>query len=82
MGGGDAVSSALEQGFHQAGIETPPFRPIEIDHARNARNDLVISSDLARTTVMVIPTVEALVIVRAALALLEVRSGQARSTRH
>ena len=39
--------------------------------------DLVISSDLARTTVMVIPTVEALVIVRAALALL-----QARSTRH
>lgn len=50
---------------------------IEIDHARNARNDLVISSDLARTTVMVIPTVEALVIVRAAQALL-----QARSTRH
>ena len=50
---------------------------IEIDHARNARNDLVISSDLARTTVMVIPTVEALVIVRAALAML-----QARSTRH
>lgn len=60
---------------------------IEIDHAKNARNDLVISSDLARTTVMVVPTVEAEVIVRAALALLQARSGQARprqarSTRH
>ena len=60
---------------------------IEIDHGRNARNDLVISSDLARTTVMVMPTVEAEVIVRAALALLEARrpqarSGQALSTRH
>ncbi len=31
---------------------------IEIDHARNAANDRVISSDLARTTVMVIPTNE------------------------
>ena len=48
---------------------------IEIDHGRNARNELVISSDLARTTVMVVPTVEAEVIVRAALALLQARSG-------
>lgn len=39
---------------------------IEIDHARNAANDRVISTDLARTTVMVIPTNEELVIARAA----------------
>ncbi len=39
---------------------------IEIDHARNAANDRVISSDFARTTVMVIPTNEELVIARAA----------------
>jgi acetate kinase len=41
---------------------------IEIDHARNAANDAVISSDMARTTVMVIPTNEELVIARAARA--------------
>jgi acetate kinase len=41
---------------------------IEIDHGRNAANDAVISSDLARTTVMVIPTNEELVIARAARA--------------
>lgn len=39
---------------------------IEIDHARNSANDTVISSDFARTTVMVIPTNEELVIARAA----------------
>lgn len=39
---------------------------IEIDHARNAQNDRIISTDLARTTVMVIPTNEELVIARAA----------------
>lgn len=43
---------------------------IEIDHARNAANQWVISSDLARTTVMVIPTNEELVIARAARAAL------------
>jgi acetate kinase len=43
---------------------------IEIDHARNAANDRVVSSDLARTTVMVIPTNEELVIARAARAAL------------
>jgi acetate kinase len=42
---------------------------IEIDHARNAANERVISSDVARTTVMVIPTDEELVIARAARAL-------------
>jgi acetate kinase len=41
---------------------------IELEHARNAGNDRVISSDFARTTVMVIPTNEELVIARAALA--------------
>ncbi len=38
---------------------------IEIDHGRNAANARIISSDLARTTVMVIPTNEELVIARA-----------------
>jgi acetate kinase len=41
---------------------------IEIDHARNVANDEVISSDFARTTVMVIPTSEELVIAQAARA--------------
>jgi acetate kinase len=41
---------------------------IEIDHGRNAANDEVISTDLSRTTVMVIPTNEELVIARAARA--------------
>ena len=39
---------------------------IEIDHSRNAANARVISADLARTTVMVVPTIEELVIARAA----------------
>ncbi|MGL4976170.1 MAG: acetate/propionate family kinase [Bosea sp. (in: a-proteobacteria)] len=42
---------------------------IEIDHARNAKNGSMISSDFARTTVMVMPTNEELVIARAARAL-------------
>jgi len=46
---------------------------IEIDHARNAANDNVISSDLARTTVLVIPTNEELVIARAARAAVGLR---------
>lgn len=43
---------------------------IEIDHARNGENATVISSDFARTTVMIIPTNEELVIARAARAAL------------
>lgn len=39
---------------------------IEIDHSKNAENARVVSSDLARTTVMVIPTNEELVIAQAA----------------
>ena len=38
---------------------------IEVDHAKNAANDRVISTHLARTTAMVIPTNEELVIARA-----------------
>ncbi|MFO1108647.1 MAG: acetate/propionate family kinase [Bradyrhizobium sp.] len=38
---------------------------IEIDHARNAGNAEIISSDLARATVLVLPTNEELVIARA-----------------
>lgn len=41
---------------------------IEIDHAKNADNGPVISSDLSRTTVMVIPTDEEKVLARQALA--------------
>lgn len=41
---------------------------IEIDHEKNDAHGLVISSDLARTTVMVVPTNEELVIARAARA--------------
>jgi acetate kinase len=39
---------------------------IEIDHGRNEQNATVISSEFARTTVMVVPTHEELVIARAA----------------
>lgn len=38
---------------------------IEIDHGKNAENSTIISSEFARTTVMVIPTREELVIARA-----------------
>lgn len=41
---------------------------IEIDHARNAAHARVVSSDFARTSVLVIPTNEELVIARAARA--------------
>lgn len=39
---------------------------VELDHGRNRINDRVISSEFARTTVMVIPTNEELVIARGA----------------
>ena len=41
---------------------------IEIDHGRNAASATIISSDFARTTVMIVPTHEELVIARAARA--------------
>lgn len=49
--------------------ERTEWMGIELDHARNADNAQVISTDLSRTTVMVIPTDEELVIARAARAL-------------
>lgn len=42
---------------------------IELDHTRNQHSDTVISSEFSRTTVMIIPTQEELVIARAALRL-------------
>ncbi len=39
---------------------------IELDHARNEQNAFVISAELSRTTVLVLPTDEELVIARAA----------------
>jgi len=41
---------------------------IELDHHHNARNALVISTELARTSVLVLPTNEELVMARAARA--------------
>ncbi|WBU54198.1 acetate/propionate family kinase [Paracoccus sp. SCSIO 75233] len=41
---------------------------LEIDHARNAENARIISSDVSRARIMVIPTDEGLVIARAARA--------------
>ncbi len=46
--------------------ERTEWMGIEIDHARNAENATIISSDLSRAKVMVIPTDEGLVIARAA----------------
>jgi acetate kinase len=46
---------------------------IEIDPARNAANDRVLSTDLARTTVLVIPTNEELVIAHAARAAVDLQ---------
>lgn len=48
--------------------ERTEWMGIEIDHARNAENATIISSDLSRAKVMVIPTNEGLVIARAARA--------------
>ncbi|MCV6584067.1 MAG: acetate/propionate family kinase [Marinibacterium sp.] len=50
---------------------------IELDRARNADNDMVISTPLSRVRVMVIPTNEELVIARAAHAFLSAGDGQA-----
>ena len=69
---GGAAGGPAEQGN---GGEPPALerRDMEwgrqnLDHARNAANGAVISSDLARTTVMVVPTNEERVIARAARA--------------
>ena len=50
---------------------------IEIDHSLNAANETVISSTMARTSVMVVPTNEELVIARAARAAAGLAYGEA-----
>ena len=50
---------------------------IEIDHGLNAQGAQIISSELARTTVMVVPTHEELVIARAARAVAGVPAKEA-----
>lgn len=73
MGGIDALVFSGGIGENSALIrarvcERMGWMGIEIDHARNAANARVVSSELARTTVMVIPTDEEAVIARAARA--------------
>ena len=73
MGGIDALVFSGGIGENSALIrarvcERMGWMGIEIDHARNASNARVVSSELARTTVMVIPTDEEAVIARAARA--------------
>ncbi|MDT8853639.1 acetate/propionate family kinase [Paracoccaceae bacterium Fryx2] len=48
---------------------------IEIDHGRNAASATVVSSEFARTTVMIVPTHEDLVIARAARAAVGITAG-------
>ncbi|MDO5631207.1 MAG: acetate/propionate family kinase [Paracoccus sp. (in: a-proteobacteria)] len=50
--------------------ERTEWMGLEIDHGRNDRNETIISSDMSRGHVMVIPTNEGLVIARAARDLL------------
>ncbi|WP_194097228.1 acetate/propionate family kinase [Marivivens aquimaris] len=73
MGGIDALVFSGGIGENSATIraricERMAWMGIEIDHTRNDNNAQVISSEMARTTVMVIPTNEELVIARAARA--------------
>jgi acetate kinase len=73
MGGIDALvfSGGIGENSRRvrAGIcERLGWMGIEIDQARNAANATVVSADRARTTVMVVPTNEELVMARAARA--------------
>lgn len=73
MGGIDALVFSGGIGENSALIrarvcERMGWMGIDLDHARNASNARVVSSELARTTVMVIPTDEEAVIARAARA--------------
>ena len=47
---------------------------IDLDQTRNAANERMVSSDLARTTVLVIPTNEELVIARVARAVIGLKA--------
>ena len=71
MGGIDALVFCGGIGENSAFVrqricERLGWMGIELDHQRNAENALVISTPLARTTAMVVPTNEELVIARAA----------------
>lgn len=73
MGGIDALVFTGGIGEHSISIrervcERAAWMGIEIDHFHNAENALVISGELSRTKVMVLPTNEELVIARAARA--------------
>jgi len=61
--GGIGENSAL---IRDRVCERAGWMGIEIDHNRNNDHERVISSEMSRTTVMVIPTNEELVIARAA----------------
>ncbi|MDO5705621.1 MAG: acetate/propionate family kinase [Paracoccus sp. (in: a-proteobacteria)] len=50
--------------------ERTEWMGLEVDHGRNARNETIISSEMSRAHVMVVPTQEELVIARAARRLL------------
>ena len=74
MGGIDALVFCGGMGEHSALVrrricERLGWMGIELDDQRNAENASVISSPQARTTVMVVPTNEELVIARAARSL-------------
>ncbi len=71
MGGIDALVFCGGIGEHSLLVrericERLGWMGIELDHHRNAAHDFVISAELARTTVLVLPTNEELVIARAA----------------
>lgn len=71
MGGIDALVFCGGIGENAAEIraricERAAWMGIELDHGRNADHAQIISSDMSRTTVLVIPTNEELVIARAA----------------
>lgn len=79
LGGIDALVFCGGIGEHSTLIraricERLGWMGIDIDHHRNAQHTCVISSDMARTTVMIVPTNEELVIARATRALVETRS--------
>jgi acetate kinase len=76
LGGMDALVFCGGIGEHSTLIraricERLGWMGIDIDHHRNAQHASVISSDMARTTVMIVPTNEELVMVRAARRLLK-----------
>lgn len=71
MGGIDALVFCGGIGENSAFVrdrvcERTAWMGIEIDHSRNDAHEQVISTEMSRTTVMVIPTNEELVIARAA----------------